>query len=122
MRWFICVLMAVLLVGCSVAGFSVQSSQYRIQVTLDTAGIGKRTLTLTLTDLQNNPVSDATVMVTPIMPQHGMLGVPQAMRATGNGVYQLDALDLTMTGEWQLQYEIKRNGQRDTLTLPITIN
>ena len=122
MRWLMVVLIALVLTGCGVAGFSVQSAQYRIQLTMDTNGIGKRPLTLSIADLQNNPVSDATVTVTPIMPQHGMLGIPQQLTASGNGVYQLAECDLTMTGEWQLQFEIQRNGQRDTLTLPITIN
>lgn len=122
MRWFSIVLIALMLVGCSVAGFSAQSAQYRIQLTMDTNGVGKRRLTLSIADLQGSPVSDATVTVTPIMPQHGMLGIPQTFTASGNGVYQLAECDLTMTGEWQLQFEIQRNGQHDTLTLPITIN
>lgn len=121
MRWMMMLVVAVMLLGCAQAPFAARSSHFQLQVQIDTNGIGKRPLTLTLSDAQNNPVSDAQITVSPVMPQHGMLAVPLAMQHTNAGVYQIDALDLTMTGEWQLQFVILRNGERDELMLPVTI-
>jgi hypothetical protein len=90
-------------------------------VQLDTVGIGSRPLTITLTDLQHKPVTDATIVVTPIMQQHGMLGIPMTLQAAANGVYTLAEFELSMTGEWQLQFDITHAGQRDTITVPVII-
>ncbi len=121
MRWFTVFVIAAFLVGCSAAGFSAKGTHFGIRVDVETTGVGKRPLSITINDLQGNPIGDATVMVTPIMPEHGMLGIPQTLIATEKGVYKLAELDLMMSGEWQLQVDIQQNGQRDTLTLPITI-
>ncbi|MFM7678501.1 MAG: FixH family protein [Roseiflexaceae bacterium] len=121
MRLFLSVLLLICCISCSVAGYSARSAQYSITVQLDTVGIGTRPLTVTLTDLQRKPVTDATVVVTPIMQQHGMLGIPMPLQVTDDGVYTLSELELTMTGEWQLQFDITRAGQHDIITLPVII-
>lgn len=121
MRWIALLVGALLLVGCTMGQFSARSSRYQLQVQLDTNGIGKRPLTLTLRDAQNQPVSDAVVTVSPVMPQHGMLAVPLTMQPSAAGTYQIAALDLTMTGEWQLQFVIAHNGAQDEVMLPVTI-
>ena len=121
MRLFLGVLLLICCVSCSMAAYTVRSAQYSISVQLDTVGVGTRPLTVTLKDLQDQPVTNATIVVTPIMQQHGMLGIPQLLKVTDNGVYTLTEFELSMTGEWQLQFDITRAGQRDTITLPVVI-
>lgn len=121
MRWILLVVSMLFLMGCAITPLSVRSSQYLVQVQLDTNGIGKRPLTVTLSDLQNNPVSDAVITVAPVMPQHGMMAVPLTLQHTDAGSYHIPELDLTMTGEWQLQFVIQRNGVREELMLPVII-
>ena len=121
MRLFLGVSLLICCVSCSVAGHTARSAQYSITVQLDTVGIGTRPLTVNLNDMQNTAVTDATIVVTPIMQQHGMLGIPMPLQVTDDGVYTLAELELSMTGEWQLQFDITRAGQRDTITVPVVI-
>lgn len=121
MRWRLIVGLVWLLTSCALGQFSAQSAHYQIGVQVDTNGIGTRPVTVTLHDAQNAPVSDAMVTVVTVMPQHGMLSVPVPLVASGAGTYSTPALDLNMTGEWQLQIDIHRNDVHDTVTIPVTI-
>lgn len=121
MRVVLAVCLLVCCVSCSVAGFTARSTQYNITVQLDTVGIGKRPLTVMLQDRTDNPITDATITVTPLMPQHGMLGIPTQLQAGDPGVYTVAELELSMSGEWQLQFDIVRAGTREQIMLPVVI-
>lgn len=121
MRVVLAIYLLVCCVSCSVAGFTARSAQYAITVQLDTVGIGKRPLTVTLHDRTDQPITDATITVTPLMPQHGMLGIPTQLQASGQGVYTVAELELSMSGEWQLQFDIERAGTSEQIMVPVAI-
>jgi hypothetical protein len=110
-----------LLVACASAPIQVQSQHFAITVAVSPEGIGTRPITVTLTRSDKTPVPDATVMVTAVMTQHGMLGVPLTLTPHADGTYTSDALDLNMAGEWQLQLRIAQGNHTDTVTIPVVV-
>ncbi len=62
----------------------------------------------------NKDVEDATIMVTPWMPEHGH-GVREESVVTerGAGLYSVDNVNLTMAGLWELTVVISAAGKKD---------
>ncbi len=109
------------LVACVSAPIQVQSQHFGITVAVSASGIGTRPITVTLTSIDKIPITDATVTVTTVMTQHGMLGVPLPLMAHPDGTYTSDALDLNMAGEWQLQLHIVQGTVNDTIAIPVVV-
>jgi hypothetical protein len=110
-----------LLVACASAPIQVQSQHFGITMVVSPDGVGMRPITVTLTDADKKPLNDATITVTAVMTQHGMLGVPLQLTSHPDGTYTSDALDLNMTGEWQLQLRIAQGNHTDTVTIPVVV-
>ncbi len=111
----------VVLVACSNAAIHLQSQHFGITVVVSPDGVGTRPITVTLTDADKKPLNDATITVTAVMTQHGMLSVPLPLTTHADGRYTSDALDLNMTGEWQLQLQIVQGNRTDTVTIPVVV-
>jgi len=111
----------VVLVACTNASTYLQSQHFGITVAVSPDGIGTRPITVTLTDSGKKPLNDATITVTAVMTQHGMLGVPLQLTPHTDGTYTSDALDLNMAGEWQLQLQIVQGNRTDTVTIPVVV-
>jgi hypothetical protein len=114
-------LFLVLLVACTNTSTYLQSQHFGITMVVSPDGVGTRPITVTLTDADKKPLRDATITVTAVMTQHGMLGVPLRLTTHADGTYTSDALDLNMTGEWQLQLRIVQGNQTDTVTIPVVV-
>jgi hypothetical protein len=108
-------------VACAAPPLRATSSEYQIQVQLERVGLGKREVTLELRDSTGQAITDARVEMLPIMEQHGMLSPPITLTHQQSGVYEHPALDLTMSGEWQLKCAITRAGNRSEITVPVMI-
>ena len=67
---------------------------------------GDNTMTLTLTDLDGNAITDATMTVEPFMTDHGHGTTPAtfALINNGDGSYTSEAIDLFMSGVWDLTF------------------
>lgn len=115
------IVLVFVLVACASAPIRVQSQHFEITLAVHANGIGTRPITVTLTSLDKKSIPDATVTVTAVMTQHGMLGVPLTLIAHPDGTYTSDALDLNMAGEWQLQLQIVQGDATDTLTIPVVV-
>lgn len=64
---------------------------------------GNNTWTLELADPGGAPVDDVTIEVEPFMPDHGHgTTVPAAVTPMGDGVYELDPVNLFMPGLWEI--------------------
>ena len=100
------------------APIRAQNSTLVALLTLDQRSLGKRSGTVLFSNADGTPVNDATVTVTAVMQQHGMILPPFALHKTPAG-YQFDALQIDMAGEWQLQLRITRNGTETLLELPV---
>lgn len=114
-------LFLVLLVACTNTSTYLQSQHFGITMVVSPDGVGMRPITVTLTDANKKPLNDATITVTAVMTQHGMLGVPLQLTSHPDGTYTSDALDLNMTGEWQLQLRIAQGNHTDTVTIPVVV-
>jgi YtkA-like len=113
--------MLLLIVACASAPISVQSKHFGITVVVSASGIGTRPITVTLTGADKKTINDATITVTAVMNQHGMLSVPLTLTAHPDGTYTSDALDLNMAGEWQLQLHIVQSSVNDTIIIPVVV-
>jgi hypothetical protein len=117
-RW---VLFCVLFVCVSCAApvtIDAQNTAYRVTMTFDQRTLGFRSGVLTVTDTQGTVISDATVTLTAVMRQHGMMTPPLALPSTPAG-YTFEKLEINMVGEWQMLVRIVVNGQESVLELPI---
>ncbi|MGE0549404.1 MAG: FixH family protein [Kofleriaceae bacterium] len=82
---------------------------------------GKNTWTLQVKAMSGgvpgNPVSGATMLVTPFMPDHGHnAGIPVTIESlTEEGQYKLSPLNLWMPGVWETTIEATADGNTDTV-------
>ena len=95
------------------AGLSATSGDGKLKASLAAAQPappekGINTWTVQLEDGSGNPVSGATVTITPWMPDHGHGSsiVPQVMPMASAGSYQVTLLDLFMPGIWQVTFDV----------------
>ncbi len=59
-------------------------------------------------DANGAPISDATVNVTPYMPQHGHgTSVKAVITPMGNGEYELNPVNFVMAGVWEITIDVK---------------
>ena len=78
---------------------------------------------LHLETASGDPVSDAELTVTGGMPahDHGLPTRPQVTQHTGNGDYLLEGVRFHMNGYWEIVVEIRVDGRRDTVTIPLQL-
>ena len=76
--------------------------------------MGYNSLEIIVHDKNNRDVPGAEVTVAPWMPAmgHGVMEKPDVMER-GGGLYSVTNLVLSMTGHWQLQVNIAKNGLED---------
>lgn len=114
------VLFGIILSGCT-APITAQSAHFKVGMSLEQNGIGKRPVTITVHDASGNPVSGATVTLLPVMRQHGMLAPPIAVDSQDPGVYIFPEVNLDMGGEWQMQVTIVHDAVTDMIEIPVLI-
>jgi hypothetical protein len=112
------------------AGLSATSSDGTLKVSIAGAQPappekGINTWTIQLADGSGNPVSGATMSVTPWMPDHshGSSIVPQVMPMASAGTYEVSLLDLFMPGLWQVTFDVTpASGQDEKVTFSLCID
>lgn|GEM_PF-2083268 len=112
---FACVL------GACGAPITAQSEHFRITMTLEQEGLGKRPVMVTLVDQSGNPVDNAIITLLPVMRQHGMLAPPLTVHASQSGEYLFPDVNLDMSGEWQMQITIVVGTTTDLIEIPVII-
>jgi hypothetical protein len=77
---------------------------------------GENTLTVTVVDAADNPVTDATLTLKPFMPDHGHGSsiVPLVGPAKPDGSIEIDHVNTAMPGIWQLTFAVTKGGQSDS--------
>lgn len=123
MRWRLAVLLmliGMMLVACT-APITAQSAHFKLAMSLEQVGLGKRPVTLMVHDLDGNPIRGATVTLLPVMRQHGMLAPPMTIKSAEPGVYLFPEVNLDMSGEWQMQITIEYESVTDMVEIPVMI-
>lgn len=115
------VLMLGLLLTACARPITAQSAHFKVGMTLELVGLGKRPVTITVHDLSGRPMSDATVTLFPVMRQHGMLAPPISSDASEPGVFLFPDVNLDMSGEWQMQLTIVAGSVTDMIEIPVVI-
>jgi hypothetical protein len=75
--------------------------------------------TITVTDSEGKPVTDAEIAIDGGMMAHGH-GLPTAPEVTknlGNGSYLVEGVKFSMPGEWTMAFTIKSGGKEDTVVV-----
>lgn len=111
---------SLILAACT-APITAQSAHFKLGMSLEQVGLGKRPVILTVHDLNGVPISGATVTLLPVMRQHGMLAPPIATQSNEPGVYTFPEVNLDMSGEWQMQITIVHNTITDMVEIPVLI-
>ena len=77
--------------------------------------MGVNNVEIIVHDTSDGDVAQADVTVTPWMPSmgHGVMQKP-VVTERGGGVYSIENIVLTMTGHWQLQVKVAKDGKEDT--------
>lgn len=98
------------------------TSHYIATATVDSPRIGATGIDIDLTDRNGGPVDRAMVRVEAIMPLMGYASPSVTAAAAGAGHYRAAAVDLMMTGPWELQVSIDAPDGADELTLPLQVS
>lgn len=114
------VLFSMMMSACT-SPITAQSPHFRLAMSLEQVGIGKRPITIMINDLDGNPIRDATVTLLPVMRQHGMLSPPQTVQSEEPGRYVFRDINLDMSGEWQMQVTIEHESVIDMVEIPVMI-
>ena len=119
MRRLLILLLVCSCVACAgAAPIRAQNDDVAVVLAIDERTLGFRSGTLLITERSGAPIEDATVTVTAVMKQHGMINPPLQLSHSDAG-YQFDRLEVNMVGEWQLQIRITRSTLRTTVDIPI---
>lgn len=106
-------------VACAVpVTIDAQNTAFSVSMTFDERTLGFRSGVLTVTDTQGTVISNATVTLTAVMRQHGMMTPPMQLVRSPAG-YTFEKLEINMMGEWQMLVRISANGQESVLEIPI---
>jgi hypothetical protein len=78
---------------------------------------------LTLTTPQGDQVEGATIAVDGGMPQHrhGMPTAPQVTEYLGEGRYRVEGLKFSMSGWWELRFDISSPAGTDKVTFNLVL-
>jgi hypothetical protein len=123
MRILALAVLAVLLAGCgnSTVTQTNRTARYNVQMALDSAAIGQRTITFAITDLSGAPADVEAVVTSPVMRSMGMASPEMTATRTGPGRYEVRGEPFSMQGQWEIDVRISAAGQDDTTTFLVAI-
>jgi hypothetical protein len=97
-------------------GTPVASDGIRVALASNFGGLGQSSITVTLTNESGEPIDDAEVSIDGVMPDMGMTLIPKKATALGSGQYRVDAVPITMSGDWNIDVTVDRDGAE-----PVTV-
>lgn len=102
------------------------AGHYRVTYSSKLAPLGINRIhewTLHIEAKDGTPLADAGVVVDGGMPEHNH-GLPTAPRVTeylGDGNYRVEGMRFHMRGYWEIRVQIEYDGERDSVTIPLTL-
>ncbi len=82
--------------------------------------LGESSLTISVADESGAPIDDAEVSIDGVMPAMGMTLASKAATPLGAGQYQVDAVPITMSGDWHIDVTVDRDGA-EPITVPFVV-
>jgi hypothetical protein len=85
--------------------------------------VGRNAMKLTIYDKESKkPVEKLDLEVVPWMPahEHAGIGAP-IIKEVGNGEYQVENLNFTMLGNWEVYIRIKKGRSEDTAVINVSV-
>lgn len=121
--WLALLLVSVPLLAACAANepLTAQTNSYDVRLTLDQRRIGDRNATIEIMRRDGGRLVIDEVRVMPLMRQHGMASPEVVARSGANGSYQVDGIQFTMDGEWQLDVLISGGGAREIAAFQVII-
>ena len=86
----------------------------------DFGALGQSSITVTVTDESGAPIDVAEVSIDGVMLEMGMTLPPKEGTALGSGQYRVDAVPITMSGDWHIDVTIDRDGA-EPVTVPFVV-
>lgn len=116
-------LLLVVLVGCGSSTIvqTTQTESYKVQMTLDRAALGDRTITFEINDLGGSPISDAEVVVAPVMRDMGMASPEMTATMVAPGRYEVKGRPFSMLGIWEFDLRISTGGGEQVATFKFEV-
>src|SRR4029434_7674106 len=97
---------------------TLSANEINAQLTINPGWVGDNTFTLTLTDQDGKPVTDATLIRMKFDSQTQNIGESElrpTAQADAPGVYTISGANLSVAREWRVRTTIQRQDQFDTL-------
>lgn len=101
-------------------GTPVASSGIEVALASDFGALGQSSITVTVTDESGTPIDDAEVSIDGVMPDMGMTLIPKTATPVGSGQYRVDAVPITMSGDWNIDVTVDRDGA-EPITVPFVV-
>jgi hypothetical protein len=116
-------LLLVVLVACGSSTIvqTTQTESYKVQMTLDRAALGDRTIMFEINDLGGSPISDAEVIVAPVMRDMGMASPEMSATMVAPGRYEVKGRPFSMLGIWEFDVRIDVNGNEQVATFKFEV-
>jgi hypothetical protein len=108
------------------AGQAPPAVHFSVAYTTDPAVIpvnAFHTWTITVTDMDGNPVNDAEISVDGGMPAHGhgLPTQPEVTKQLGDGKYLIEGVKFSMPGDWEMKFTIKAGGMEETVVRTVEV-
>lgn len=85
--------------------------------------VGRNAMKLTIFDKESKePEENLELEVVPWMPMHEHAGIgTPIVKERGNGQYQVDNINFTMLGDWEVYIKIKKGRSEDTAVFNVSV-
>jgi hypothetical protein len=87
-----------------------ETPNYKVQLNLDGTGLGPRTATIEVHRSNSQPLSDAQVVLMPMMRDMAMSSPKVTAEQRAPGQYQAQGEFFTMLGDWELDVQVRADG------------
>lgn len=118
--WWLALLVLVAC-GSSTVTQTNKTARYTVQMSLDQAAIGERTLTFTVTDASGAPADVDALVVAPVMRDMGMASPEMTATRVAAGRYEARGEPFSMQGQWHIDVRISAGGQEDTTSFAVNL-
>lgn len=111
------------LAACGPGGITQtnRTERYTVQMSIDRAQVGLRTVTIVINDQSGAPATVDQVVLAPVMSEMGMAEPEMVATQVGPGRYEIKDEPFSMLGVWELTVRIAAGGQEDATVFSVEV-